>query len=84
MLNFNLRGIPPETMHILKEEAKKQDKSVNSIILHLINLELGFEPRKTPIYHDLDFLAGTWSELDQDEFKQHTSDFEAIDKDLWQ
>lgn len=35
-------------------------------------------------YHDLDFLAGTWTEDDEIEFLSNTNDFNKIDKNLWQ
>jgi hypothetical protein len=34
-------------------------------------------------YHDLDFLAGTWTEADAEEFKSATADFDHIDAELW-
>ncbi|AFZ11877.1 hypothetical protein Cri9333_0962 [Crinalium epipsammum PCC 9333] len=35
-------------------------------------------------YHDLDFLAGTWTADDETEFLSNTNDFNKIDKNLWQ
>ncbi len=35
------------------------------------------------IYHDLDYLAGTWTEEDDREFLQATEDFNKIDEELW-
>jgi hypothetical protein len=34
-------------------------------------------------YHDLDALAGTWSEEDAAEFDQATVSFRQIDEELW-
>jgi hypothetical protein len=34
-------------------------------------------------YHDLDDLAGTWTEEDEAEFLQNTSHFNQIDAKLW-
>lgn len=36
------------------------------------------------IYHDLDLLAGTWTEEDAREFSQNTAIFNQIDEQLWQ
>jgi len=38
---------------------------------------------RRPPYHDLDSLAGTWSEEDAAEFASATSDFEQVDQQLW-
>jgi hypothetical protein len=82
--NFNLRGLDTEVMSTLKKEAKKQQTSVNVLILKLIEQGIGFSREiKRPVYHDLDKLAGTWSAKEAKEFEKHTQYFEKIDKDLW-
>lgn len=80
--NFNLRGISFEVMNLLKQEAKKMHKSVNQLILQMIEKGLGFSHKKNE-YHDLDHLAGTWSKEESKNFQKNTSFFEKIDKDLW-
>jgi hypothetical protein len=80
--NFNLRGIPSEFMNLLKHEAKKLNISVNTLILQMIQRELGFTKKKAK-YHDLDHLAGSWSSSDEKMFEENTEYFEQIDKDLW-
>lgn len=82
--NFNLRGIPAEVMSTLKREAKKQNNSVNGLILKLIENGIGHSREvKKPIFHDLDKFAGTWSAKDLKEFEKNIKDFEKIDKDIW-
>ena len=80
--NFNLRGIPSEFMASLKREAKRLHISVNTLILQMIQRELGFT-REQLKYHDLDHLAGSWSSVEAKSFKENTEYFEQIDKDLW-
>jgi hypothetical protein len=84
MSNFNLRGITPDVMALLKQGAQEQHISINLLILKLIKKGLGYsyEVKKTT-YHDLDHLAGTWSAADAKEFQDNTAFFEKIDKDLW-
>ena len=36
-----------------------------------------------PPYHDLDYLAGTWSQEDEREFIANTQQFREIDQNLW-
>ena len=36
-----------------------------------------------PIHHDLDTLAGTWTEQQSKEFLSTLSDFSQIDEELW-
>jgi hypothetical protein len=84
MTNFNLRGLDAEVMSTLKKEAKKQQTSVNVLILKLIEQGIGFSREiKRLVYHDLDKLAGTWSAKEAKEFEKNTQYFEKIDEDLW-
>jgi hypothetical protein len=81
-VNFNLRGIPADLMVHLKREAKRLHISVNVLILQMVEKGLGITSKKI-VYHDLDYLAGSWSVTDEKNFKENTQFFEQIDKDLW-
>ena len=82
--NFNLRNIAPNVMSSLKKEAIKQNLSVNSLILHIIEESIGITHKaKKTIFHDLDYLAGTWNKKDKEEFEKNIKHFESIDKELW-
>jgi hypothetical protein len=83
-LNFNLRGINPTVMAMLKREAEKQHTSINLLILKCIEQGVGFSHKvNRPIFNDLDHLAGTWKKEDLKAFKKNIQHFEKIDKDLW-
>lgn len=82
--NFNLRNLAPEVMLLLKKEAVKQKISVNSLILEILKQGLGVaHPTKKAVFHDLDHLAGTWSDKDKKAFDDSTKSFEKLDKELW-
>lgn len=83
--NFNLRNVPPQVMAMLKKEAAKKKMSINSFILSMLEQGLGMirPATKKIIFHDLDHLAGTWSNKDQEEFEKNIKPFEEIDKELW-
>ncbi len=82
--NFNLRNIGPDVMDLLKKEAVKQNLSVNSFILQMIEKGLGIShSRKKSVYHDLDDLAGTWDKKEKNVFDKNVKSFEKIDKELW-
>jgi hypothetical protein len=82
--NFNLRGLSHELMMALKKEAKQQNTSVNMLILKLIEQGTGVANQmKVVTYHDLDHLAGTWTNDDEKEFVKNTQSFEKLDKDIW-
>lgn len=82
--NFNLRNVAPHVMSSLKKEAEKQKISVNSLILLIVEQGLGIAHKSQKnLFHDLDYLAGTWSKEDKRSFDDRVKSFENIDKDLW-
>ncbi len=85
MKAITLRGIDAETSEKLKQEAQKQGKSTNKLILEMIRKEFGLEKKEkySRKYSDLDGLFGRWSE---DEFREITAKIEQerrIDPELW-
>lgn len=82
--NFNLRGVPPQVMSLLKTQAKKLKLSVNSLILSLIEQGMGISAKPKRVkHHDLDFFIGTWSSKEGKEFDERVKIFEKIDDELW-
>ncbi len=53
------------------------------IITFLAEDNLEESSQKITNYHELDFLAGTWTKEDEIEFLGHTNDFSKIDENLW-
>lgn len=84
MKTFSLRGIDDELTDALKNEVRRTGTSINKTILNLIRESMGLTQKKrTRPYHDLDELAGTWSEEDELLFKEKTRFFNKIDEEIW-
>ena len=84
MTTMTIRGLDDLTVKALKQKAKKEGSSINAALIRLVQENLGIiNKKRTVVYNDLDYLAGTWSDKDCKEFLQATADFEKIDKDLW-
>ncbi|HBG04135.1 MAG: hypothetical protein A2075_01125 [Geobacteraceae bacterium GWC2_58_44] len=84
MTTMTLRGIDDAISGALKEKARREDTSVNTVMLRILKESLGIEKKKRiVIYDDLDHLAGTWSLKDLTEFENATSAFEKVDADMW-
>ena len=84
MTTMTLRGIDDAISGALKEKARREHTSVNSVMLKILKESLGIEKKKRiVIYDDLDHLAGTWSLNDLTEFEKATSAFEKVDEDMW-
>lgn len=84
MTTMTLRGIDETISAVLKEKARREDTSVNTVMLRILREGLGIEKRKrNVVYDDLDHLAGTWSAEDAAEFERATAVFEKVDEDMW-
>ena len=84
MTTMTLRGIDEPLAQTLKELARNQGVSLNTLALRLIREATGVDKRKrTLVHHDLDTLAGTWSEEDELSFQVATRSLETIDEEMW-
>lgn len=84
MTTMTVRGIDDSLSQTLKDLARDQGVSLNTLALRLIREGTGVDKRKrTILHHDLDALAGTWSEADERAFTAATISFEVIDEDMW-
>ncbi|MEW6428533.1 MAG: hypothetical protein AB1568_10910 [Thermodesulfobacteriota bacterium] len=83
MANISLRGIDENVKKMLKKQAAQNGVSINALILDYIHKGIGIDPTRRPRHHDLDRLAGTWTEKDQEEFADAVTMFETIDDDIW-
>jgi len=82
--SMTVRGIDEKTSAVLKEKARRDGISINALTLRIIREGLGLDRKKTPLVHtDLDYLAGTWSDTDVNEFERAVSVFEEVDESLW-
>ncbi|MFH0925623.1 MAG: antitoxin [bacterium] len=83
MATITIRGLDEKGTALLKKQAKKNGLSVNMYLLKVIKEDIGLEKKRNVSHHELDNLAGTWSEEDYQEFQNNIADFEKIDQDLW-
>lgn len=84
MKTITLRNVDESLERALDEAATHAANSVNGVILDVLRESFGLKkkPRKQH-HHDLDKLAGTWSQKDLQEFADATKPFDRIDKDMW-
>ncbi len=75
-----------DTIAWIRQEAQRTATPVEIIIRQLIYRGIEAERQKThhQHYHDLDALAGTWSEAAAAEFRQSIEGFQQVDSTLWQ
>ena len=81
MSQITLRGLDPKIEHELRRIAKKTGKSLNRIVLEMINKSAGSE--KKPPADSLRKLAGGWTENEASEFNESIKICEQIDEAVW-
>lgn len=77
---YTIRGIPDKIDAMLKQKAREEHKSLNTVVLEAIEKGIGAAD-ETVIHHDMDDLAGSW--FDDPGFDHAIEAFEAIDEELW-
>lgn len=78
-IQYTIRSVPDFVDKALRARAKKENKSLNQVALDVIQQALISE--KPRVYHDLDFLIGTW--VEDPEFDKVMAEHEQIDEDAW-
>lgn len=86
MKAITLRNLPGPIDHAIRKKAKKQGLSINKALVQILEEHLGEKKTQAGQYrfHDLDALAGSWSEKDAIAFDHTLAQQRAIDLTLWQ
>jgi hypothetical protein len=80
-VQYTIRGVPDKVSAMLRERAKAEGRSLNSVAVDALARGLGLgvvEPR----YDDLDDLAGTW--VADPEFDRVVAEMDRVDEELWE
>jgi len=81
---MTLRGLNEEEAQQLREEARRQEVSLNALLLRLVREGAGLAKRpRLRRRHDLDALAGTWTDEQAVAFTTALEDTERIDPEMW-
>ena len=85
MANLSIRGLDAKALAELKDRAAKEDASVNTLVLRLIEQGLGHRRAKSALHRhdDLDALAGSWRKTEAAAFERATAPFREVDDRLW-
>ena len=85
MTNLSIRGLDDKALAELKARAAREDASVNTLVLRLIEQGLGHRRAKPALrrHDDLDALAGAWQKKEGADFERATAPFSKVDPQLW-
>ncbi len=94
---ITVRNLPPDVAELVRRKATEEDLSLNKAVIRLLKerLELARGPsreKREPshesegrtLHHDLDHLAGTWTDNEADEFDALLQEQRGIDPGLWE
>ena len=84
MKAITLRNIPAGIARRIRAKAREDKTSINKAVIAMLLDSL--EPRRPEskiLHHDLDDLAGSWSQAEADDFDRALREQRQIDADLW-
>jgi hypothetical protein len=82
---ITIQHLDDATAEWIEEQAAQRGMDKEAVVLQLIQRGIDLEQKKAalPKYHDLDALAGTWSEQEAAEFDRTTASLRQVDEELW-
>ncbi len=85
MKAVTLRNIPTELVRVIERRARQSGKSLNRTIIEALEASLLNRPKKKErrVYHDLDWMVGSWTKGEADEFDRALAEQRTIDPELW-
>ncbi|MBI4607963.1 MAG: hypothetical protein HY726_03010 [Candidatus Rokubacteria bacterium] len=84
MKAVTLRNLPPEVVRIIRRKAEEEGVSMNKAVIRLLEESLAVGVKKERLlHHELDALAGAWTEEEASAFERALAQQRAIDPDLW-
>jgi plasmid stability protein len=86
MTNLSIRGLDAKALAQLKERAAREEASVNTLVVRLIEQGLGHRRAKKTVLRrrdDLDALAGAWRKTEGAAFERAAAPFAEVDPALW-
>lgn len=84
MTAITLRNIPPKLQEVIRKRAGKAGLSLNKTVIRMLEEAAG--QRATTgrgLHHDLDHLAGTWTDEEAAAFDVALAEQRRVDPELW-
>jgi hypothetical protein len=82
MTAITLRNIPPKLQKVIQRRAETAGLSLSKTVIHMLEEAAGQRPAPE-LHHDLDRLAGTWSDEEAAAFDATLVEQRKVDPELW-
>lgn len=84
MTAITLRNIPLKLQEAIQQRAGADGLSLNKTVLRMLEEAAGQRTSgRQELHHDLDHLAGTWSEEEAETFEAALAEQRRVDPELW-
>lgn len=80
---ITLRNIPLQLQEVIQKRAGKDGLSYNKTVILMLEEAAGQRSTGGELHHDLDHLAGTWSDEEATAFEAALIEQRRIDPELW-
>ena len=81
---ITVRNLPPKVAKAIRDKARKERLSLNKAVIKLLEEATGAtQGTRKVVHHDLDHMAGTWSQAEYDEFMESLREQRQIDPEMW-
>jgi hypothetical protein len=83
MTAITLRNIPPKLQEAIRRRAGMDGLSLNKTVIRMLEEAAGQRTTGRELHHDLDHLAGTWSDEEAAAFESALIEQRRVDPELW-
>jgi len=84
MKAITIRNIPPKIARAIRQKAERERISLNKAVISLLEDRVAPNSRRATVrHHDLDFLLGSWTKQEADDFDRALAEQRTIDPELW-
>jgi hypothetical protein len=80
---ISLKDIPDEVVELIERKSAETGLSSDEAVIHLLRERVALERDRQQEHHDLDHLAGQWTEREALEFERGLAEDRTIDPDIW-
>ena len=82
-MTITVRNLPPAVAKAVRDRARKENLSLNRAVICLLEEATGGPRARKVVHHDLDHLAGRWSEEEYQQFMTALAEQRPIDPEMW-
>lgn len=79
-IQYTVRDVPQNVDEALRKNCLREGCSLNNYVVDILKKGAGLSD-KPLLFHDLDFMAGTW--VKDQACEQALEEFNRIDEDMW-